>query len=916
MSSRKFIQYPILLFILIYFSNRLNSQIDSLKRDSILEVANYHFDLAESLFVLGMDTSLTNIRIANRLYFEIGEWDQYVWTICVEASIYQEFGYVGEVWKKVDLAESEAIKYVEPNNMVHVVVYHNQAFKFKDLGDYKSAIKYFKKALDLSNKIEIPLKKIHILYLSIADLYRVIGDHELAIAYYKTMLNMAEDDLFGKVNKGKAYQGIGRIALRKERFSQAKEYISKANKLYETTGSYRYSYSSLYELAEISLQENDSIAFNEYKVEMQGIMDKRKDLGSSDFFILLSSFEKNFGSDEKCLIYLNQALDSLPLLGKKNRRNISSTVAFEKAKVYTDRKEFLLAIAEYKIALNSLLKVGETNIWEPNNYLDPVNALSISTNFFEFLLDNDLGKIDLNNQLQLDVFELFNSLLKIVRLQNVSPDSKFYWTSEYAPIFEKALEHYFEKNKISYVFKLFESNKSLSVLDVVSTKQGMSTSNIPLDKLNYEKKLKSRIAFLNRQLLEDAKSEKQELALEKEIKDLEAEYFFLTKSFEKEFPDFHHLFRPSIKTLEELKTSLRKDELYIAFYAGNSHLYRLIVSHKFEEVHRIVDSEMCSKLAQQSIQKIREGINQELSNELVKLVLGESDVDWNDYKKLTIIPDGFLLQFPFETLKLQGDRMLIEDYNLSYHYSANLREFLSFAEQEKPTYEFLGYAFSNNDGPLSQIRSTSDLELSSLLCAEKELDDIRKVLGSKNNLDIKTIKDFEEKSNSSKIIHLSTHALVDPSDYRLSRIMFEDDYITSEEIQSLSLNTELAVLSACETGIGKYSNGDGVMSLSKSFFLAGCKSVVMSLWPVDDCSTSDIMKRFYQNLRSGENKDVALRNAKLNYIKDAHPERKAPYYWAGFILVGNENSLYDSSFNQFWILSVFSLIFLIFFFKK
>ena len=77
------------------------------------------------------------------------------------------------------------------------------------------------------------------------------------------------------------------------------------------------------------------------------------------------------------------------------------------------------------------------------------------------------------------------------------------------------------------------------------------------------------------------------------------------------------------------------------------------------------------------------------------------------------------------------------------------------------------------------------------------------------------------------------------------------------------------------------------MSLSKSFFHAGAKSAIVSLWPVDDCATSAIMKYFYKYLNLGERKDQALRNAKIEYRTSVDSDHNHPYYWAGFIVIGD-----------------------------
>jgi CHAT domain-containing protein len=116
-----------------------------------------------------------------------------------------------------------------------------------------------------------------------------------------------------------------------------------------------------------------------------------------------------------------------------------------------------------------------------------------------------------------------------------------------------------------------------------------------------------------------------------------------------------------------------------------------------------------------------------------------------------------------------------------------------------------------------------------------------------------------------------------------------DGILTAFEASGLDLEgTELVVLSACETGVGKVTNGDGVYGLRRALVIAGAQTLVMSLWQVDDEATKDLMVGYYARLARGKSRSAALRDTQLQL---AHGKYKHPYYWASFLPAGDDSPL-------------------------
>ena len=165
------------------------------------------------------------------------------------------------------------------------------------------------------------------------------------------------------------------------------------------------------------------------------------------------------------------------------------------------------------------------------------------------------------------------------------------------------------------------------------------------------------------------------------------------------------------------------------------------------------------------------------------------------------------------------------------------------------------------------------------------------------------------------------HGILDDQQPMRSHLLFQqedpslvdslnDNYLMMAELYGMQLNAELAVLSACNSGIGQLSGGEGMMSLSRAFSYAGVRSIVMSLWAVSDQSTADLMLLFYKNLKNGSTKANALRQAKLEYLETYNdPIFSHPYYWSGFVMIGDTSPIRTKPNVLAWI-SGLSLIFL------
>ncbi|SEG12226.1 CHAT domain-containing protein [Algoriphagus boritolerans] len=171
---------------------------------------------------------------------------------------------------------------------------------------------------------------------------------------------------------------------------------------------------------------------------------------------------------------------------------------------------------------------------------------------------------------------------------------------------------------------------------------------------------------------------------------------------------------------------------------------------------------------------------------------------------------------------------------------------------------------------------------------------------------------FVNEASVYRILHLGTHAEVNNQSPLQSRLFLakpslqdsvqDDGILHAFEIYNMRLEAELAVLSACNTGSGKFQEGEGIISLAHSFLYAGSASVVMSMWAIDEKASAEILTSFYSNLSKGMAKNTSLREAKLQFLDGAPDELAHPYFWGGLGLIGDPAPISGQSDNRILLL--------------
>ncbi len=762
--------------------------------------------------------------------------------------------------------------------------------------DYEQALEYFFQVLAIMKKnLDDNHPNVATCYNNIGNVFNYTGRYEEAIINIEKSLEIREK-IFGPIhtkvaqsllNLGTVYQSLGDWDTSTEIFQKA---LSAITELFGEN--HQMSHNIIIKLGEICKEkgELDSATYyihhvNKLLIDQLG----RHHEKVARSFRHMGDLSMMLGDPDEALRYYYKAIEA----------NIPE---FRDTSVYS---------------LPNLSK----SILDPNELLRTLHqrALVFNSLYTEKSDSKDLEYSLLN-------FQLCDSLIHSIRNDHVRFKDKFEFEERANNVYSDAVrvcyDIFKESNRKLYsdiFFNFVESAKSATLSHNVADQYAKDYSGIDPKILEHERKLKIDRSYYLSKIYDLEKSSEVDTSMMEYLRGK----LFQTNSgmdsllsyLENTNPEYYKLKYNRISSdLDKLQRSLPNDQLIINFFEGDREVYIMAINYDSLSIYSVeLDSEieiLISALAsdpyEDTVRHVFRKTSAELFNKLVKPGLKSFN---RDFKEIIIVPDGHLNYIPFEIL-IQNEGhddlsyvempYIIKDYVISYRYSTS---FITSEPPKSPQNSegtILAFAPSySSQQDFNQLASQFRDKLQPLKWNKPELDVISEFFdGEFVSGEDATELVFKSNSQDYKILHLAMHAVVDNEKPMQSKLIFfqnkdslEDGMLHPFELLNMTLPAEMAVLSACNTGIGKLQKGEGVMSLGRAFSYAGCPSVVMSHWSVDDQSTSEIMGAFYKYLAEGEPKDVALRLAKLDFLETAQGIRTHPYYWASFIVLGDTSPI-------------------------
>lgn len=462
-----------------------------------------------------------------------------------------------------------------------------------------------------------------------------------------------------------------------------------------------------------------------------------------------------------------------------------------------------------------------------------------------------------------------------------------------------------EKNTV-YLLKMLDvSEMNKNLLLYFSLQRQNYTSNIPKELSDKELKIKSELIHLENKIFEQGSSESLlNSKLQKTI-----EYDSILKRI-KSFEINSNLYVPT-QVFENIKNKIDNHTTIIEYAFTQNYLFVFVLNKDKLTVKKIDRNDYLDSLLTNYEQFIKVQKLSDVNLNKAKLVKNSTElyqklispIKTHLNKNVVFILENQLNGIPFEALitelpsakqNFNTYKYLIHQHTIQYAFSAAMmirpiEEKLDFKKKLLVVAPFV-------DENKTMINNYEEkFTFGKLKNSYLEAKVLYNIFGGDTLIGVNASKEnFLSHLTDYQYIHLASHSVANRKSGEFSFVVFSksdnnnQQVLFANEIYPLKLNTDLIVLSSCESGAGEELKGEGYNSISRAFAYTGVKNIVNSLWKVNDQHTQKLMVAFYNNLKLGLNKAEALQKAKIEFIQSEKLIGAHPFYWASFKLFSNQ----------------------------
>jgi len=757
---------------------------------------------------------------------------------------------------------------------------YNTGLYYWKLDNYSKALNCFEDAL----KIVLALKNIEdesACLTNIGNIYAKIGNYNKALEYLTKALTIDEqlgNDVYISIdlnNIGETFRIKGLILGNKEDYNRALDYFSRYLKLTKKTKDRK---AEVYALNNIGFIHTDLKNYHEALKYLKSGYERAEEIKDVEMMGILQNnigiVHYNQGTHEEAIKSHQEAIE---LANKINGRQLLWEAYFGLGQCYEKENRFSQAVKSYKRAID---------------FIDHIRSqIFLDTYKASFVRD------------KLKVYEFLISLL--YQLNRDDPS----------------------KSYAKEIFHIVERAKARAFLESLGESKIDIRKSLSPELKKRENELSSQISLIIQQLSWSDLSKKRRQELLGKLRQREGEYISLISKMRVESPEVTNLVSAEPCSVEQAQQHLDGKTALIEYFLGESESFMFFITKNEFSVYGLPSRNKIEKSIKAYLKILSDPPKGEFKGTLAakriyRELLHPAERNFpGSIESLIIVPDGILYNLPFETLiqspqdQPSQDDYLITDYNISYVPSSSALLFLSENMIKRGNQKGL-LAFGNPSyvlkDPSKGKKTKTQVDILRSLYLDKGFDFFPLPYTEKEILHISSYfpedrKDIYLKNEAREeifkeaplkdyqIIHFACHGfLAEEFPFRSALVLAldddpqEDGFLQVRELYNLRLKADLVVLSACQTGAGKLERGEGILGLPRVFFYAGARSVMLTLWRINDESTAKFMNLFYRYLSDGSDKAQALRLAKLDMINSKFSH---PFYWAAFVLSGDSNSI-------------------------
>ncbi len=816
--------------------------------------------------------------------------------------LYQIMGETGSAIRLHQKGLAFAVQKLGRDHPYLANCYNNLGLDYLARGDFARAAGYFEQALAWFLKgISESHANISTIYNNLGNCYNRQGNYDLAERFLKKCLDFRlKNPDTDPIDLAYAYNNLGALYQNQNRFQQAINSYQQAVAQYIKTSDpthpdlapvYRNMAGTLLELKDTLRAESFALKSLELSIE---IFEKNSPDAASSYSNLAYIYQKE-GRFAKAENFLDSAFSALNYDQDGRPEDVNSLPVLVSTLRTTG--DFYRDWYEHKTNLKYLFQ-------SRTYYAKALTALDILSR---------TTSTGTGVRTSPDAVKIFSG--------GVAANCRLYAETDSV--------HYLQE-----AFRYSERGKSFQLYEALRNAHALQYAGIPDSLVRQEYELQTNLAFWEKQRWEQhgAESPADSLAItsNKARFEINQKYEALRQQLEKDYPDYYRMkYRLETAGPDQIQRSmLAPNQAMVSYFIGDSSVFIFVISREridVKEIRKNIPLETWVSQLRKSISKNWPMARMAEQNEVyithARLLYDALIAPVRHLLKpsLVIVPDGVLGYLPFEVL-LSARPGNIRDYSqypyllkertISYNYSATLlQEMTEKTHKTPPANSILAVApfFTGDIGQLYQKPDSLDFvpsperdTLGPLESSGTEVAKIKEMLGGEAWAGGQaTVGRFLAEAAGYRILHFATHAKADDrtGDYAYLAFSSPDtlnqfEKLYARNIYTLPLNADLVVLSACESGTGELRKGEGIISLARAFAYAGAKSLVTSLWNVNDYNGAYLMERFYQHLKvKGMKKDEALRQAKLDLLKK-NKSTALPYYWAPFICIGDMKAVY------------------------